>query len=758
VDVLSAPSPDSLAIEQALPERSKRLQAGWEAIVRRLAGRPSAQDLEEMTIAWRGIRAELSTWADRLASQGKQLQQEAQHLSELHEVWAKSLKEVESAKAPSQVLQEINGILTAISAAQARLNARVASLLVLQYQVTLEIRRCDQVLSLIGQAKTDLVDHLATQDAPTIWNPALWVAAKDQFVPGIQAAGARWRRELTIVLKNRASGIALQAILFVMLLVPLMRARGRAHDWILPGTGISAAARMLERPASAALVLTLLATPFIYPSYAMAAFRMARLVGIIPALRLLTPLVPATQGRTLYGFGAVLAAEALRPFLSTAPQLDHLFFLAVMLGGSLLLGLIILAERRAHPATGTVPVAGRLAGRYVFVAILWLVFIVALLAGAAGYMQLARLIGDGALQSTYAAMAILIDVWVLLVLFAFALWARPLGALESVKRNRAFLEQRAGRVLRGIGAAVWVLSALQPLAIFGAPAGVARAVLGAGVAWGAVRITVGDVLLFCVTVWAAFALAAMVRTVLEADVFPRVRFAEGVPLALGNLTRYVIVLTGFILGMAALGVDLTKVTILVGAFGVGVGIGLQTLVANFAAGLILLFERPIREGDAVQVGDIQGQVRHIGVRASTVRTGKGADVFVPNAQLLTEKITNWTYTDRTLRIDLPVSVAYDTDPRRVIELLRRVAAAHPDVLQEPAPAAFCLGFGASGLSFELRMWTSRFERSDAIRSELAEAVCAALTEAKILFPQREVWLRMAGESPEGVWRLPSPSS
>jgi potassium efflux system protein len=209
--------------------------------------------------------------------------------------------------------------------------------------------------------------------------------------------------------------------------------------------------------------------------------------------------------------------------------------------------------------------------------------------------------------------------------------------------------------------------------------------------------------------------------------------------------------------LAALGVDLTKVTILVGAFGVGVGIGLQTLVANFAAGLILLFERPIRVGDAIQVGDIQGQVRHIGVRASTVRTGKGADVFVPNAQLLTEKITNWTYADRTLRIDLPVSVAYDSDPRRLIELLHDVAISHPDVLREPAPAAFCLGFGASGLAFELRVWTSRIERSDSIRSELAEGVCAALAKAKIPFPQREVWLRMAGESAEGMGRRPSPS-
>ena len=755
VDAVSAPSPESLEIERSLPERSKRIQAGWDATIQRLAGEPSAPQLEDMTIAWRGVRVEFRTWADQLAGEGTRLQQELQHLSDLREAWAKSSKEAQSAKAPPEVAREIEGILSTISAAQARVNARLASLLVLQYEVALEIRRCDQVLSRIAQAKSDLVSHLGTQDALPIWSPTLWVGVQREAAAGLQTAGRRWRNELLGVARNQWRGLGLQAVLFMALLVLLVRARGRARSWILPEAGIAAAARMPERPASAALVLTLLATPWIYPSYALAVFRTAKLVGIIPALRLVTPLVSRAQARRLYGFGVVIAADALRPLLATAPDFDHALFLAEMLGASLLLGRILVVERRASPASETDGVTGRHTGRLLIVFILWLAFAFSLLLGAAGYMQLARLIGDGALESTYAALAILIGVWVLLVLFAYALWARPLGLLESVQRNRAFLERRAGQVLRGVGGAAWVLISLRPLTLFSAPAGLVRAALGAGFAWGSIRITVGDVLLFVVTVWVAFALAAIVRAVLQVDVLPRVRLAEGVPLALANLAQYAIVLAGFILGLAALGVDLTKVTILVGAFGVGVGFGLQTLVGNFASGLILLFERPIREGDSVQVGDVQGQVRHIGIRATVVRTGRGANVFVPNAHLLTEKITNWTYTDRTLRIDLPVSVAYDSDPRRVMELLCRVAGSHADVLRDPAPAAVCLGFGASGLAFELRVWTSRSERADAIRSELAEATCAALTEAKIPFPQREVWLRLTGDADQGAWRPPS---
>jgi len=733
VDALSAPSPESLAIEEAMPERSRRIQAGWAATVQRLASKPSAPQLEDMTMVWRGGRAELKTWADRLSAEATRLQQEQQHLAELHEVWTRSFKEVEGTKAPPQLRQEIDGILSAIQAGQARVNARLASLLVLQYQVALEIRRSDDVLARIAQAKEELVSHLTTTDAPPVWSPELWSAAVVQAGPGIQEAARRWTRQLFFVARSRTGRIALQAVLFVVLLIPLVRARRRAQVGMLPDTGVAPTARMLERPVSAALVLTLLATPWFYPSYAFAVSRLATLLGIIPALRLLTPLASRAQARGLYGFGAVIAVEALRPLLSTAPALDQLLVLAELFCGSLLLGWILLAERRAGPSPGTDRPAGRSRGASFVITILWLAFVVAFIAGAAGYMQLARLVGDAALESTYTALAILIGIWLLLVLFAYALWAPPLGALESVRRNRAVLERRVGRILRTLGGVAWLLISLRPLALFDPSAGVIRAVLAAGVAWGAVRITVGDVLLFGVTVWAAFTLAAIVRAVLEIDIFPRVRLAQGVPVALASLSRYAILFAGFILGLAALGVDLTKVTILVGAFGVGVGFGLQTLVGNFAAWLILLFERPIREGDVVQVGEVQGEVRHIGVRASTVRTGRGADVFVPNAHLLTEKLTNWTYLDRTLRLDLPVSVAFGSDPRRVIEVLCRVAAAHPDVQREPAPAAFCLGLGPSGLAFELRMWTSHFERADSIRSQVAEAVCAALIEEKIAF-------------------------
>ncbi len=149
---------------------------------------------------------------------------------------------------------------------------------------------------------------------------------------------------------------------------------------------------------------------------------------------------------------------------------------------------------------------------------------------------------------------------------------------------------------------------------------------------------------------------------------------RGLPYAISSLLHYLILLLGFPVAIGAMGVDLNRVTLLTGAFGVGVGFGLQTIVNNFVSGVILLVERPIQVGDAIQMTDLDGEVRRIGIRSTTVHTWRGAEVIVPNATLISGNLINWTLSDRTRRLELPVGVAYGSDPERVIDLLVETAA------------------------------------------------------------------------------------
>jgi small-conductance mechanosensitive channel len=156
--------------------------------------------------------------------------------------------------------------------------------------------------------------------------------------------------------------------------------------------------------------------------------------------------------------------------------------------------------------------------------------------------------------------------------------------------------------------------------------------------------------------------------------------------------------------------------------------------------MILLFERPIHVGDMIEIGNLLGEVRQIGIRASTVRTSHGADIVVPNSQFITANVTNWTLSDKLRRIELPVGVNYGAPPKKVIEVLEAVARANPRVLRDPSPRALFVGFGDSSLNFELRAWTDEFESWPQIRSELAAALYDAVQEAGMTFPfpQREV--------------------
>jgi small-conductance mechanosensitive channel len=222
---------------------------------------------------------------------------------------------------------------------------------------------------------------------------------------------------------------------------------------------------------------------------------------------------------------------------------------------------------------------------------------------------------------------------------------------------------------------------------------------------------------------------------------PKMDLPRGVPATISRLTHYVIIVIGVIIAGSAAGLDFSNISLIIGALGVGIGFGLQNVVNNFVSGLILLFERPIRVGDKIEVNDLFGTVKSIGMRASVVGTIEGAEVIVPNANLISTEVINWTLSDNWRRAKVPVGVAYGTDPRVVIEILNRVAGDHPEVLADPEPEALFLGFGDSALDFELRAWTR--ENFVAVSSDLRVSIDDAFREAgiEIPFPQRDIHLR-----------------
>ncbi len=372
----------------------------------------------------------------------------------------------------------------------------------------------------------------------------------------------------------------------------------------------------------------------------------------------------------------------------------------------------------------------------------------ALLAGIGGWTDLATVLGRGIVASALAGLYVYAAVIVLEALLGYALASPTLRRSHLVDRNQTLLQRRIERGLQWFGVGLWLYLLLGGLGLRTAVAEALRALLRASVSVGALSFSIGGVLAFVLTLLAALLFVRIVTEVLDADVYPRTNLPRGIPYAVSTLMRYGVYSLGFMLALAAAGVELSQLAIMLGGLGIGIGLGLQDLVKNFAAGLTLLFERRVHVGDAVQIPSqtIFGRVIAIGIRATVIRNFNGVEVVVPNNDLVSGAVTNWTLSDRLHRIEVPVGVAYGTDPDRVVALLLDVARSNDRMLAEPAPQALFKGFGESSLDFVLRAWTD--EEYEPRTSELALAVHRSLCKAGIAipFPQRD--LHLASVSPE----------
>jgi small-conductance mechanosensitive channel len=210
----------------------------------------------------------------------------------------------------------------------------------------------------------------------------------------------------------------------------------------------------------------------------------------------------------------------------------------------------------------------------------------------------------------------------------------------------------------------------------------------------------------------------------------------GVRQAVGTLVRYAITTVGVVVILQTLGIDLSAVAVLAGAVGVGLGFGLQNVASNFVSGLIILFERPIKVGDRVEVGDVSGEVHRIGARATTVVTPENIAVIVPNSQFISERVTNWSHTGKLTAFLVRVRVGWHADADLVRRLLLESATEHPDVLRDPAPQVELQDL-RNGLLFVLQVWSTQYLQGEGrLKSELNFAIKEKLKRHHIEQPAR----------------------
>ena len=370
-------------------------------------------------------------------------------------------------------------------------------------------------------------------------------------------------------------------------------------------------------------------------------------------------------------------------------------------------------------------------------------FGVILLAELSGQAELAEYLLVSSIRSLLVILAFGLLRYLVHKGLAAAMQRAPSRGLALLRSNTDIVVQRLALLADALIGVVVVAGLLAGWGLYDNPMAALRGLLVIGVNVGGERVNVGHIVAAIVVLFGAFLLSGVLQRLLVPGVLARRQVETGVQLAIARLLHYALVFVGFMLALTTLGFELTHLTLLLSAMGVGIGFGLQAMVNNFLCGLILLFERPIRVGDTIELGDQLARIHKIGLRATTVQTLDQADVILPNSDLINHQVTNWTLTNRHARIAIPVGVAYGSDVPLVMQTLAACSTDNVAVMDAPEPSVLFRRFGDSTLDFELRVWIWNVDNRLQVISERQQEIDRRFRAAgiEIAFPQRDLHIR-----------------
>jgi small-conductance mechanosensitive channel len=727
-DIETSLSTDQLTatVEKRLPQLTNEIDLRTAEMGRLLASSLPLDFLHFMEITLQRFRDELSTENHNLRERTRTLDDQIAQLDKLSMIWKSTLQLPELYQTAPEIPKRMQSLIDHIGRVQQAAKSLRERDLTLQGGVLEATTRVQIALSALERAEANAVRNLFVQDSPPIWRLGVdsWQEKRHVTVD--------WRPTVNVFvayIKRNATVFLVHAIIILLLLLVVQWLRRGVHKWTEQEPSLRRAAPVFDVPISTAIALSFLITG---PIYSLAPFLLRAILGgaiLVPTALILRRLIDRTLFPLLNALLVFYFVDQLRLITAAVPLWGRLVFCAEMLGATLFLIWMIRSRQLSTIGANTTKRFARVIR--VATQIGLVVFPVTLLANVFGYVNFANLLGNGALRSAYVAAALYAALRIVEGLIIISLEARPLASMRVVRLNRPMLQRRICGVAEFLACLYWFSLTSNFFELRTPLITSTEAALQANLTIGSLSISLGQILVFVVAIWGSFLISTFLRFLLEGDVYYHWKLERGIPQAISTMVHYAVLLIGFFVALGALGVDLTKVTILAGAFTVGVGFGLQTVINNFVCGLILLFERPIKVGDVVQIDADIGEVRRIGIRACVIRTPDGSEVIVPNGTIISNKVTNWTFSDRYRAVEIPVGVARGVPPHRVIEVLKSVAANHPSLSKEPAPQAYVVSFAAGAVSFQLRAWTDRYEDWVQVRSDLSVAVDEALTRENI---------------------------
>ena len=715
------------AIGRKLFDQASEIDARIADDTRLLTTSPSLDMVYRLKLIWRNFRLRLSVSARELTQHATSLEEQLARLDQLKKIWQATLQSAKQQETPPSVLQRVQSVVDSVERTRQAAESGRDHVLTLQSLLSEEEARVRTTLSSIEQLETRALKNIFVRDSRPIWSLETSLGTEWE-----KHSGESFSSQLetsTAFTKRLPFAFLIHALFIVLMAAALHWMRRRIRKIAEEKPDLQRALPILDLPVSTAFALSILLVPSIYVQAPRLILATMGAVTLIPAAVILRRLLERHSYPIINAIVIMYFVGQLRILAASLPVLARFIFLVQVLGAAVFLLWVLRSWRVPAEATET---HGRIWRTIRAIAKIGLILLpAAFLANIFGYVNLGNFLGIVFLRSVYIAAILYTAIRIIEGLIIIALQVPPLGSLRVISLHRPTLQRRTCRGLEFLAFLFWLDLLLSFFGLLTPLIATTEAALSANLAFGSLSITPGRILAFLITVWASFLVSKFLRFLLEEDVYHHLHLERGIPYAISTMLHYVILLLGFFVGLGALGIDLTKVTILAGAFSVGIGFGLQNVINNFVCGLILLFERPIKVDDVIEVGGKVGEVSRIGIRASVIRTADGSEVIVPNGSLISTQVTNWTFSDRKRAIEVSVNVTGGEDPQRVVELLKRTAASHPDVAKEPVPQVHVVNFSADAVTFQLRAWTDRYQDLAQVRSDLSIAINDTLARENI---------------------------
>lgn len=698
----------------------------------------SSRRLLDLEQDWERIGNRLETWQSILEARGSSLAEERHHIARTRALWMLTRDAPREEPLPPSQLARIDRLLEQIDRVSQRLARRHDEVLDIQGELSDQGIRIAAVIARIQSARQRAREERVRADHEPLWLGGKALRAARLEPPPEQLLEEHGISLRAFVMREKAR-LAWHLGVLVALAILFVLARARFGAVRSRGARSLPLRAVRTRPLASACLLALVATPFVYRYVPSIVLGLALLGAIPPVLRLGRALVPEPRAPllalvALSGVSVVLAAG-----YAPAPGLRIGLLLVACAGTVLALQLARSIRRIPQRATDD-----RWARRlHVLGASAGVPLAMAAYFDVVGQVERASLLADATFSVLELAVVLYCAVGLVSALLAHVTRHRNARIFLTIRDRRRDTMRVLGAVARWGAVLLLAYSALVAFDVLDPLAEQARLAARQSYQFGSIELSLGDVLAFGAVIAGTVIVVRLVHFLLAQEILPRFGLGQGTEAAISLTVSYCLVALGVVLAFGKAGVDPERLALLGGALGVGIGFGLQNVVSNFVSGLILVAERPMKVGDIIEIGALVGQVKRIGIRSSTVHSLDGAEVIVPNAELISGQLVNWTLSDARRRVELTVGTGYAHDPREVKAILEKVARTQPGVLSDPRPDVLCTGLGESSIDFAIRVWTPDFGSGSRVRSELAQRVYAALGEAgiEIPFPQRDLHVR-----------------